>query len=170
MMKYSKKNIVFLSLSVLISVSIIVLNHEKIEDSLHVYSPFKAPIYEFILICAGYFVVSLFTFYLFLIRLFRLLLQTDIKKSFWNRLKENKTLIIVLIISILFKQILYIAQFTHIPFLFDLSMYFNLHVDWYFGSEPNMPYHFFAWEVIFWIFLLPIELIRKNKLVLFQKI
>lgn len=170
MMKYSKKNIVLLSISALIAIIIILFNHEKIEDSLHVYSPFEAPKHEFILMCTGYFVVSLSTFYLFLLGLFRLAFQTGSKKSFWNRLKENKTLIIVLIISILFKQILYIAQFTHIPFLFDLSMYFNLHVDWYFGSEPNMPYHFFAWEVIFWIFLLPIKLIRKNKLILFPRI
>lgn len=169
-MKNSKKNIVLLSLSALISVFIIVINHKKIEDSLQVYSPFEAPINEFILMCSSYFMVSFFTFYLFLLRLFGLMLQTDTKKSFWNRLKEHKTLIIVLIISIPFKQILYIAQFTHIPFLFDLSMNFNLNVDWYFGSEPNMPYHFFAWEVIFWIFLLPIKLIRKNNFVLFPKI
>ena len=166
-MNYSKKNIYLLSLAALIALSIILLNLEKIEDSLHVYSPFKAPMHEFILMCIAYFIVSLATFYMFLLSLYKLLLPIDKNKPLWNRLKENKILISVLIISILFKQLLYIAQFTHIPFLFELSMNFNLHVDWYFDSKPNMPYHFFAWQVLFWIILIPIKLIKKNKLVIF---
>lgn len=169
-MQNSKKKIVLLLLASLISLIFIFTNQEKIEDSLHVYSPFEAPKHEFVLLCIAYFTVTCITLYLFITNLSKLFFPINNNSTFWSRVKANRTIIIVVVISILFKQLLYIAQFTQIPFLLKVSMNFDLHIDWYFGSEPNYPHHFFAWEIIFWIFLLSVKLIKRKKLILFPRI
>lgn len=149
-----------IAVSFFVSLIIIIFGHESIEKSLHVYSPFPVSSLKFISMLIAYQLISSISLSLILIPIFKIVRRPD-KATKLDLIKKNRFIIFALLWSVLLKSLLYIAQFTGIGVLFELSMNLNLHMDWYFGSTPNHVYHFFAFEVIFLIFYSIYLIIRK---------
>lgn len=145
-----KANSKKITVAFFISILMVIIGNEAIEQSLHVYSPFPVSLLKFWSMIILYLIVSTSFLSLVFIPVSNIISANDnIKKSEFK--KKIKYIVISIAWSTVIKLILYVAQFTGIKILFEISMSLNLHMDWYFGSDPNYFYHLFAFEVIFLI-------------------
>ncbi|WP_159038549.1 hypothetical protein [Brumimicrobium mesophilum] len=149
-MRHLKTNITPITVAFFVSLLLVILGHVEIEQSLHVYSPFPVSLIKFWSMIILYLFVSTSFLSLVFIPIFKIISATEYQKKS-EVLKKYKYIVYVLAWSTIIKLALYVAQFTGIKMLFELSMSLNLHMDWYFGSDLNYFYHLFAFEVIFMI-------------------